>query len=271
MKNNKRFFVCVSGLTALAVLLRVIDPKIAALVYNGGNYFGGFCEIAGAAIPFLLCAFCFATMMFCRHTKTTLKNNRILTVIYGIASLISTLAAFFMATYKSSNKNYYLLAGFSAVLTAIFVYLAATLFKNNYQKSLMTKYAKIGIISSLASVTLFFIAKLIPQRPSYEALRVSMEKFGNYDSPEEFVPFLALSGIGAAMIMWITCLPDIFPKLRFSGKFFFAISVVWAAAMLIGTVSSGHTYASEFICGLAAAYTIQFATKKIFEKKFDSQ
>lgn len=90
-------------------------------------------------------------------------------------------------------------------------------------------------------------------------------------SPEEFVPFLALSGIGAAMIMWITCLPDIFPKLRFSGKFFFAISVVWAAAMLIGTVSSGHTYASEFICGLAAAYTIQFATKKIFEKKFDSQ
>lgn len=271
MKDNKRFFVCVSGLAVLAVFLRVIDPKIAALIYKGGNYFGGFCEIAGAAIPFLLCAFCFATMMFCRHTKTTLKNNRILTGIYGIASLMSTLSAVFMATYKNSNKNYYLLAGFSAVLTAMFIYLAATLFKNNYQKRLMTKYAKIGIISSLSSVTLFFVAKLIPQRPSYEALQISMEKFGNYDSPEAYVPFLALSGIGAAMIMWITCLPDIFPKLRFSGKFLFAFSVVWAAAMLVGAVSSGHTYASEFLCGLIVSYSLQFATKKLFEKKFDSQ
>ncbi len=267
MKDNKRFFVCVSGLAVLAVLLRVIDPKIAALIYKGGNYFGGFCEIAGAAIPFLLCAFCFATMMFCRHTKTTLKNNRILTGIYGIASLMSTLAAVFMATYKNSNKNYYLLAGFSAVLTAMFIYLAATLFKNNYQKRLMTKYAKIGIISSLSSVALFFIAKLIPQRPSYEALQISMEKFGNYDSPEAFVPFLALSGIGAATIMWITCLPDIFPKLRFSGKFLFAVSVIWAAAMLVGAVSSGHTYASEFLCGLITAYSALFITNKILEIK----
>ena len=271
MKDSKRFFVCVSGLAVLAVLLRVIDPKIAALIYKGGNYFGGFCEIAGAAIPFLLCAFCFASMMFCRHTKTTLKNNRILTVIYGIASLISTSTAVFAATYKTSNKNYYLLAGFSAVLTAMFIYLAATLFKNNYQKRLMTKYAKIGIISSLASVALFFIAKLIPQRASYEAFRISMEKFGNYDSPEAYVPFLALSGIGAATIMWITCLPEIFPKLRFSGKFLFAFSVVWAAVLLIGAVSSGHTYASEFLCGLVVSYSMQFATKKIFEKKFDSQ
>ena len=94
-----------------------------------------------------------------------------------------------------------------------------------------------------------------------------MEKFGNYDSPEAFVPFLALSGIGAALVIWTTCFTQIFPKLKFSKKIFVAFSAVFAVAMLLGSVSSGNTYASEFLYGLAVGYTSLFLISTFIEKK----
>ena len=131
----------------------------------------------------------------------------------------------------------------------------------------MTRYAKIGLFASAVSVALFYAASFIPRRASYSALQISMEKFGNYDSPEAFVPFLALSGIGAALVIWTTCFTQIFPKLKFSKKIFVAFSAVFAVAMLLGSVSSGNTYASEFLYGLAVGYTSLFLISAFIEKK----
>jgi hypothetical protein len=267
MKKNKKFFISMAALAVLAVVFRFFDEKIAAILYKSGNPLGGLSEISGSAIPFLICAFCFSTMIFCRHTKTTRTKNQVLSVLYGILALISSAAAFYFPMHNSSKKNYYIVVFGAAILTAIFIYLGATLFKSTYQKMLMTKCAKIGIISSLASLIVYLAAKILPQRPSYEALQISMEKFGNYDTPEAFVPFLALSGVGAAMMMWITCFSDIFPKLKFSKKYLFVFSVIWAAAMLFGSISSGRTYGFEFILTLIVSYLILYFTRLIIEKR----
>ena len=256
MKNNKKYFIGFGILAVLAVIFRVFDEKIAELLFHRGNFFGGLCETVGSALPFALCAFCFATLIFCRHTRTTRIKNRILSVVFGIASLLS-----------SAAKNYIAMAIAAIILTAVFITLGATLFKSSYQKILMTKHAKIGLISSAVSVCLYFAAKILPQRGSYAAIAESIEKFGNPDTPSEFVPLISLSGIGAALILWIVCFSDIFPKLRFVKKYFFAVSVIVAAAMLFGVISSGNCYGSEFIYGLAVGYIALFATSTFVEKK----
>ncbi len=267
MKNTKLYAVGMGIIALLAVIARIVDKQLAQLLFKSGNFLGGLCETLGSAIPFVLCSFCFATLMFCRHTRTTRTKNKILTVVYGAAAMISSAAAVFFPLRDVSAKNYYAMAGAAAVLTGLFIYLGATLFKNNYQKMIMTKHAKIGLISSVASVILCFAASFIPQRASYAALQVSMEKFGNFDSPEAFVPFVSLSGISAALIIWITCFSDIFPKLKFGKKILLAFSAVFAVVMLLGSVSSGNTYASEFLYGLAIGYTALFLTSTFVEKE----
>lgn len=267
MKSTKLYSVGMGIIALLAVISRFFDKQLAALLFKSGNFLGGLCETLGSAIPFALCAFCFAALMFCRHTRTTRTKNRMLTVVYGAAALISSAAAVFYPLRDVTAKNYYAMAGAAAVLTGLFIYLGATLFKSTYQKMLMTKHAKIGLISSAASAILCFAASFIPQRASYAALQISMEKFGNYDSPEAFVPFISLSGIGAALIIWTICFSDIFPKLKFSKKYFLAFSAVFAVLMLFGSVSSGNTYASEFLYGLAIGYTSLFLTSTFVEKK----
>lgn len=267
MKNTKLYAVGMGIIALLAVVSRFIDKRLASLLFKSGNFLGGLCETLGSAVPFALCAFCFATLMFCRHTRTTRTKNKVLTVVYGAATLVSSAAAVFFPLRDVSTKNYYAMAGAAAVLTGLFIYLGATLFKSNYQKMLMTKHAKIGLISSAASVMLCLAASFIPKRASYAALQVSMEKFGNYDSPETFIPFLSLSGIGAALVIWSICFSEIFPKLKFSKNFLLAFSVVFAVVMLFGSVSSGNTYASEFLYGLATGYTSLFLTSTFVEKK----
>lgn len=267
MKNTKLYAVGMAIIALLGIISRLLDKQLAKLLFKSGNFIGGLCEIVGSAIPFALCAFCFATLMFCRHTRTTRTKNKMLTVVFGAATLLSSAAAIYIPLREVSTKNYYAIAGAAAVLTALFISLGATLFKNTYQKILMTKYAKIGLFASAVSVALFYAASFIPRRASYSALQISMEKFGNYDSPEAFVPFLALSGIGAALVIWTTCFTQIFPKLKFSKKIFVAFSAVFAVAMLLGSVSSGNTYASEFLYGLAVGYTSLFLISSFIEKK----
>lgn len=267
MKNTKLYAVGMAIIALLGIISRLLDKQLAKLLFKSGNFIGGLCEIVGSAIPFALCAFCFATLMFCRHTRTTRTKNKMLTVVFGAATLLSSAAAIYIPLREVSTKNYYAIAVAAAVLTALFISLGATLFKNTYQKILMTKYAKIGLFASAVSVALFYAASFIPRRASYSALQISMEKFGNYDSPEAFVPFLALSGIGAALVIWTTCFTQIFPKLKFSKKIFVAFSAVFAVAMLLGSVSSGNTYASEFLYGLAVGYTSLFLISSFIEKK----
>ena len=267
MKKTKLYAVGMGIIALLAVIARIVDKQLAEMLFRSGNFVGGLCKIVGGAIPFVLCSFCFATLMFCRHTRTTRTKNKILTVVFGAATLLSSAAAVFVPMRDVSEKNYYVMTGTAAVLTGLFIYLGATLFKNTYQKILMTKHAKIGLIASAVSVILCFAASFIPQRASYSALRISMEKFGNYNSPEAFVPFLSLSGIGASLVIWTVCFSDIFPKLKFSKKILIAFSVVFAAAMLLGSVSGGDTYASEFLYGLAVGYTSLFLTSTFVEKK----
>ncbi len=267
MKNNKKYFIGFGILAVLAVIFRFFDKKISELLFHRGNFFGGLCETVGSALPFALCAFCFATLIFCRHTRTTRIKNRILSVVFGIASLLSSAATVYAAMFSSAAKNYIAMAIAAIILTAVFITLGATLFKTSYQKILMTKHAKIGLISSAVSVCLYFVAKILPQRGSYAAIAESIEKFGNPDTPSEFVPLISLSGIGAALILWIVCFSDIFPKLRFVKKYFFAVSVIVAAAMLFGVISSGNCYGSEFIYGLAVGYIALFATSTFVEKK----
>ena len=241
MKNTKLYAVGMAIIALLGIISRLLDKQLAKLLFKSGNFIGGLCEIVGSAIPFALCAFCFATLMFCRHTRTTRTKNKMLTVVFGAATLLSSAAAIYIPLREVSTKNYY--------------------------EILMTKYAKIGLFASAVSVALFYAASFITRRASYSALQISMEKFGNYDSPEAFVPFLALSGIGAALVIWTTCFTQIFPKLKFSKKIFVAFSAVFAVAMLLGSVSSGNTYASEFLYGLAVGYTSLFFISSFIEKK----
>ena len=50
-------------------------------------------------------------------------------------------------------------------------------------------------------------------------------------------------------------------------RFFVQITAVFAVAMLLGSVSSGNTYASEFLYGLAVGYTSLFLISSFFDKK----
>ena len=196
MKNTKLYAVGMSVIALLGIISRLLDNQLSKLLFKSGNFIGGLCEIVGSAIPFALCAFCFATLMFCRHTRTTRTKNKMLPAVFGAATLLSSAAAIYIPLREVSTKNYYAIAGAAAVLTALFIYLGATLFKNTYQKILMTKYAKIGLFASAVSVALFYAASFIPRRASYSALQISMEKFGNYDSPEASRPFGYRCGIG---------------------------------------------------------------------------
>lgn len=267
MKNTKTYAVGMGVIASLAVISRILDKQLAAVLFKSGNFVGGLCEIVGGAIPFALCAFCFATLMFCRHTRTTRTKNKILTVILSLAALVASAAAVFFPMRDVSQKNYYAIVGAAAVLAGLFIYLGATLFKNTYQKMLMTKHAKIGLIASAVSLVLCLAASFLPQRASYSALQISMEKFGNYDSPEAFVPFVAISGIGTALVIWTVCFTEIFPKLKFGKKYFYGFSVVFALFMLLGSVSSGDTYASEFLYGLAVGYTSLYLSSHFAEKE----
>ncbi len=267
MKNNKNYFIGFGILAVLAVIFRIFDKKFAELLFHRGNFFGGLCETVGSALPFALCAFCFATLIFCRHTRTTRIKNRILSVVFGIASLLSSAVTVYTAMISSATKNYVAMAIAAIFLTSVFITLGATLFKTSYQKILMTKHAKIGLISSAVSVCLYFVAKLMPQRASYAAIVESIEKFGNPDTPSKFVPMISIPGIGAALLLWIVCFSDIFPKFRFGKKYFFAVSVTVAAAMLFGVISSGNCYGSEFIYGLAVGCIVLFMTSSFVEKK----
>lgn len=162
MKNTKLYAVGMSVIALFSVISRLLDKQLAKLLFKSGNFIGGLCEIVGGAIPFALCAFCFATLMFCRHTRTTRTKNKILTVVFGAATLLSSAAAIYIPLREVSNKNYYAIAGAAAVLTALFIYLGATLFKNTYQKMLMTKHAKIGLFASAVSVVFSMRHHLFP-------------------------------------------------------------------------------------------------------------
>lgn len=270
MLSNKKWAGIFAACAALGLVFRLTDMQLAQALYSKGSIFGGFCENIAAALPPAFCCFASAAMMACRRTRTTRAKNRALNVFFAVLSFVFALAAAYYPYRNVEKVNYILVAAVAVVLTGTCIYVNFTAFKETYQKIVMTNAAKVALLSAAAVVLLCAAGTLIPQRPSYSAVQLSIERFGSAKPPyESTVTVLPFAGAASAMSVLVNFLPKVLPKLRFSSKLVFALSLAWTAVIVVGAVSSGNVYASEMLYGAAAGYLSVFAASKIIEKHED--
>lgn len=266
--DKKKWIIVFAVLVVLAVAARPLDMLLAGKLYNPESIYGSFFLGVAPALAFVLCSFSCAVMMSCRSTRTTRSKNRALTVLYAVLAVLFGAAAGFYPFMGASDINYIVVAIAALLISGGSVFIAYTSFKDTYQKIAMTKIAKTILVSTVAITVVCALATLIPQRGTYEAIKLCMEKYGKADGPfESTVPFLPFAGASTAAAAVLTGLTQVLPKLKFSQKLVFIISCVWTLAVIFLSVISGKMFLSEAVYGAILGYIIVFIVSGLLDKR----
>lgn len=258
------FSVCV----LIAIVARPTDMFLARLLYMPKNLWGNFFLNVAPALPFALCSFSCAVLMSCRNTMATRAKNQRLTVIYGLLSAVFALAAAYYPFIGIDEINFVAIAAVAAAICGLSIFLSYTSFKETYQKIVMTRAAKTVLISTVIITVGCALAMLIPQRGSYDAIQLCLERRGNADGPfDSTVPIISAVGASAPVLLFAVCLKDTIPKLKFSGKWIFALSCVWTLAVIFGVILSGRVFLSEACYGAIFGYLTVFGVSEFYNKR----
>lgn len=266
--DKKKWIIIFAVLAVLAIAARPLDMLIAEKLYRPESIYGTFFLTAAPALAFVLSSFSCAVMMSCRSTRTTRTKNRALTFLFAVLSVLFGAAAGFYPFMGASDINFIVIAAAALLISGASVFIAYTSFRDTYQKIAMTKLAKIILISTAAITVICALATLIPQRGTFEAVKLYMEKYGKADGPfESTVPFLSFAGASTAVAAVLTGLTQVLPKLKFSEKFVFIISCVWTLAVIFCSVMTGKMFLSEAVYGAILGYIIVLAVSVLLEKR----
>ena len=266
--DKTKWIIVFSVCAVIAVAARFADTLLASKLYMPDSLFGTFFVFISPSLSLILASFSSAVMMACRNTRTTRTKNQLLNVFYGVLSVVFSFAAACYPFIGTGKMNFTVIAGVTALVAGASMVMSFLMFKETYQKIVMTEMAKRIITAALIISVICALALLIPQRGSYEAIRINMEKFGKADGPyESTVPFVSFMGASAPVLLYFTCLKDAIPKLKFSGNLIFILSCIWSLCVIFGSVSSGHMYLSEASYGMIIGYITVFAVSKYYEKR----
>lgn len=266
--DKKKWIIIFAVCAVIAVAARPTDMLLAKALYNKDNLAGNFFFNIAPAAPFVLSSFACAVMMSCRSTRTTRTKNQMLTVVYAILSLLFAGAASFYPFIGIDEKNYTVIAIAAFLIAGCSIFIAYTAFNEIYQKIVMTKLAKIIIFSTLGITAVCLLATLIPQRGSYEAIQLCIEKYGRTDGPfESTVPFISFVGASAPVFLSFVLLSEALPKLKFSAKWLFLASCLWTLAVTVCSVVSGRIFLSEAVYGALTGYSAVLAVTVFVDKR----
>lgn len=266
--EKKKWIIIFAVCAVIAAAARPTDMLLAKAVYNKDSLVGSFFFNIAPAVPFALSSFACAVMMSCRSTRTTRSKNRVLTVLYAVLSLLFAGAAAMYPFIGIDEKNYTVIAIAAFLIAGCSIFIAYTAFNEIYQKIVMTRLAKIVIFSTLGITAVCLLAALIPQRGSYEAIQICIEKYGRTDGPfESTVPFISFVGASAPVFLPFVLLSDVLPKLKFSARWLFIASCIWTLAVTVGSVVSGRMFLSEAVYGALIGYSVVLAVNFFVEKR----
>lgn len=265
--DRTKWIIIFAGLAVLAFTGKLAENFVAGKLYMQGSYIGSAFEDILPIVPLLLCSFAGAVMMLCRNTRGSRNKNRFLTLLCGIVSYAFAFAAAYYPFRNIENADKLIIAVIALAIMGSLVFVCYSSFKYTYQKEIMMGFAVRTIISMLLIIGVCLVARLLPMRNCYEAIRQNMLQTGSTDGPfVQKIPLIPFITAGTPVLMNIFFFKDAVPKLKFSDKMLFIVPCLWIVFVIFGIQTAGTVYLSEAVYGAVAGCVIVLLTSEITKK-----
>lgn len=241
-----------------AVLLLIgaaADLQISHFLYNPGSMFGKLFEAIGEFPASYLASLCAMIIAFSQNISIWKRvSGAILTV------LLSLMAGMLLITYQHGPKALGLIAA-AAVLIAN-AFLAKTVCKNGNPDAL--RAAKLGLQLFVTVLLLFNLIKLGWGRERYRHM-VSTGDFSGFSmwmipqglvTDNEFMSFPSGHSANAAVIMWLTLLPDFVPALSKRETLLKIFAILWIGCVMLSRIIMGAHFLSDVTMGMTLSLLI---------------
>lgn len=266
--DKNKWIAVFAVISLLAVIGLTADMLVSSLIYRSNATFESIFYKILPAVPIALCSFSSAVLMTCRNTRTTRSKNKALNVTFALLTLVFAFAAAYYPFFGADRHSLVAIAVIAVIITVSSILMSNFAFKDTYQKIIMVDIAQKVIISTLIIAVICALAMFVPQKLSYNAMQMNIERTGKPEGPfNTTVPFLPFAGASAPVMTYLVLLKDVFPKLRFSEKLLLAIVCLWTLAVLIGSVVSGRLFLSNAAYGALVGYAVILIMSKTLDKR----
>lgn len=277
---SKKINFCFFGVCGiLLILFTFLDLQFSKLVFDIESVYGKFFEAVGEIPGALIAAFCVLLLLKTRNREIKWKN--ILSFIcYGFLFVsFIFMGAFMLVNYIELSYLWIILI---APIFAIGLFFISK-FVDTKNRTMVIRIALIGLIAFLCALIIINILKVVWNRPRFRDM-------GYINNFEEFRIWLIPAAKGAltpdtfgigqayssfpsghvansAVIIWLTLLPTIMPRLKNKEGLFSIIAFVWVALVAVSRVVMGAHFMTDTIIAVCIVMSSFILLKKAFHIK----
>lgn len=268
MTSYKKLFYIAVGLSL--VVFAFTDLQISQLVYNPKSAFGWFFESFGE-LPLAFVGVFSSIGMLVTYKKTGRIIDNIHTLGFGFLTVYhSFVGGMLVKVHTNINVILTLVICVGLILTMLL--LVHKVPKENY--GLLRKVSIIGSVLAIAAVLVITVIKMFWGRLRFRSMQDNLNQFSPWYLPQGFTTnneYMSLpSGHSAnsSVIIMITLLPYLYPRLNKSRKLFYAVSILWILCVMISRIIVGAHFASDVTLGMTLSITMFFLLNNKYLKEY---
>lgn len=250
---KKKSLLIILTLSVIGLILAIpFDLSISQFLFNQNNLLGRFGEAVGEVPGILVGVFGCAALIL--TYKKNSKFSKISSFIFGslFLVLLSFMAASLPTHYIESPS------WVTYLFTLIYLVGAIYLVKKTPETSYPTlrKYAWVAVLTLLTETIVVNLIKFGWSRVRYRDLVESTSAFSAWFIPNGFtgntdhMSFPSGHVANAAVILFITLLPNVYLNLQKYRKLLVIFSFIWIALIMVSRIIMGAHFLSDTIVGM---------------------
>jgi len=266
--QNKKILLIVGTIIGLGLAIP-FDLLISQSIFYTSNILGLLGEAFGEVPGILIGAFGCAALIFTFKKKS--NYSKYSSIIFGSIFLIllSYMAAILPAHYLGlPTWSTYLLA---IIYLIIVVYIVKKTPDTSYPY--LRRIAWIAVLTLLSETILVNLIKFGWSRVRYRDLLESTSAFTAWFIPNgftgntEFTSFPSGHVANASMILFITLLPNVYPRLHKYKTLLLSSSIIWIVLIMVSRIIMGAHFLSDTIIGFWITFFCLIVYQSVFKIK----
>ena len=270
-KSTINMLILFGILGTLLIVFGFFDLKISQALFNAQSVFGRFLDVWGEGVSLLIGAFCAAILLVCLRTSSG-ANRGIGNIVFTPLLVLNCAMLCFIPMMRMEAMNIAVGIAAALVICALVLALAAKLQPTRRWK----RIAWIGLFYSLSGIIIVNVIKPLWGRVRFREMAAPFHMFSAWYVPqfakwravfEDPASFPSGHTANAAVILLITLLPSVFPKLKGKEPILWAISLIYIAAVALSRIIVGAHFASD----VTMSVIIQLGAFLLIKKNVNSK
>lgn len=268
MKSYKKLFYIAVSLSL--IIFAFTDLQISKFIYNPNSTFGWFFESFGE-LPLAIVGVFSSIGMLVTYKKTGRIIDYIHTLGFGFLTVYhSFVGGMLVKVHTNISVVFTLVISVGLILAVVVLIRKVPL--DNYR--VLRKVSIIGSVLAIAAVLVITVIKMFWGRLRFRSMQDNLELFTPWYLPQGFTTnneYMSLpSGHSAnsSVIIMITLLPYLYPRLNKSRKLLFAVVVLWILCVMVSRIVVGAHFASDVTLGMTLSISMFFLLNNKYLKEY---